>query len=147
MIKKLNIGLTKDKCIVRDLHDDLIIEGIRSSDNCYVLSTNLLCYRSFIDDTELWHQRLGHVNYQDMNQLINNDCVRGIPKFKIKNTSVCGSCQLGKQTRTSQKSYSYIRTSFRLELLHMDLIGQTQVESLGGKWYIFVCVDDYFRFY
>ena len=32
------------------------------------------------------------------------------------------------------------------ELLHIDLIGPMQVESLGGKMYVFVCVDDFFRY-
>ena len=33
-----------------------------------------------------------------------------------------------------------------VKLLHMDLMGPMQVESLGGKRYVFVCVDDYLRF-
>ena len=33
-----------------------------------------------------------------------------------------------------------------LELLHMDLMGPMQVESLGGKRYAFVVVDDYSRY-
>jgi hypothetical protein len=33
-----------------------------------------------------------------------------------------------------------------LELLHMNLMGPMQVESLGGKRYAFVVVDDYSRF-
>jgi len=33
-----------------------------------------------------------------------------------------------------------------LELLHMDLMGPMQVESLGGRRYAFVVVDDYSRF-
>ena len=33
-----------------------------------------------------------------------------------------------------------------LELLHMDLMGPMQVESMGGKRYVFVCVDDFSRF-
>lgn len=28
----------------------------------------------------------------------------------------------------------------------MGLMGQTQIESIGGKKYIFVCVDDFSRF-
>ena len=28
----------------------------------------------------------------------------------------------------------------------MDFIGPMKVESLGGKCYVFVCVDDYSRF-
>ena len=33
-----------------------------------------------------------------------------------------------------------------LELFHMDLIRLMQVESLGGKRYDFVCVDDFSRY-
>ena len=33
-----------------------------------------------------------------------------------------------------------------LELLHMDLMGPMQVESIGGKIYVFVVVDDFSRF-
>ena len=33
-----------------------------------------------------------------------------------------------------------------LELLYMDLMGPMQVESIAGKKYIFVCVDDFSRF-
>lgn len=37
-------------------------------------------------------------------------------------------------------------TSRVLELFHMDLIGPMQVKSLGGKRYVYVCVDGYTRF-
>ena len=33
-----------------------------------------------------------------------------------------------------------------LELIHMDLIGSTPVQSIGGRKYILVMVDDYSRF-
>jgi len=33
-----------------------------------------------------------------------------------------------------------------LELLHMDLMGPMQVESIGGKIYVLVVVDDFSRF-
>jgi len=34
-------------------------------------------------------------------------------------------------------------TSKILELLHMDLMGPMQVESIGGKRYVLVVVDDF----
>jgi len=37
-------------------------------------------------------------------------------------------------------------TSKVLELLHMDLMGPMQVESISGKRYVLVVVDDYSRF-
>ena len=39
-----------------------------------------------------------------------------------------------------------IATSHFLELLHIDLMGPTRIESLGGKRYIMVIVDDFSRY-
>ena len=39
-----------------------------------------------------------------------------------------------------------ITTSRCLELLHVDLIRPTRIESLGGKRHITVIVDDYSRY-
>jgi transposase InsO family protein len=56
---------------------------------------------------------------------------------------ICGSCQLGKQTRAAHKKTLGIQTSRNLELLHMDLMGPTRTTSLGGRRYILVIVDDF----
>jgi len=53
---------------------------------------------------------------------------------------------MGKQTKVAHKKVKNINTNHSLELLHMDLVGPMQTESLGGKKYIFVCVDDFSRF-
>ena len=37
-------------------------------------------------------------------------------------------------------------TSKPLELLHLDLMGSTRIDSLGGKRYIMVVVDDFTRY-
>ena len=37
-------------------------------------------------------------------------------------------------------------TSRPLELLHLDLMGLTRIESLGGKRYIMVAVDNFTRY-
>ena len=39
-----------------------------------------------------------------------------------------------------------ISTSRCLELLHVNLIGPTRTESLGGKRYIMAIVDDFSRY-
>ena len=70
----------------------------------------------------------------------------GLPKLGKKVNGVCGPCQQGKQTKSMHKKDKYLSTKEPLELLHMDLMGPMQTESLGGKRYIFVCVDDFSRF-
>ena len=53
---------------------------------------------------------------------------------------------MGKQLKNSYTVVTGINTLRVLELLHMDLMGPIQVESINGKRYIFVCVDDFSRF-
>ena len=39
-----------------------------------------------------------------------------------------------------------VQTSRPLELLHIDFMGPARVQSLGGKKYILVVVDDFIRY-
>ena len=81
-----------------------------------------------------------------MRKIISEEAVRGLPKMKIEQGKICGECQIGKQTKMPHKKLQHLTTTKVLELIHMDLMGPMQVESLGGKKYAFVCVDDFSRF-
>src|ERR1044072_1595075 len=83
---------------------------------------------------------------KSMRKIISEEAVRGLPKMKIEQGKICSECQIGKQTKMSHKKLQHLTTTIVLELLHVDLMGPMQVESLGGKRYAFVCVDDYSRF-
>ena len=50
------------------------------------------------------------------------------------------------QTKAKHLSTQTSTTSRPLELLHLDLMGPTRIESLGGKRYIMVVVDDFTRY-
>ena len=104
------------------------------------------CFISNDENCWLWHKRLAHVNFTQLEKLIKGDLVIGIPSFKFKHDTICEACQKGKQTKTSFKSKKLVSTSRPLELLHMDLIGPARVKSLGGNLYTLVIVDDYSRF-
>lgn len=66
--------------------------------------------------------------------------------MKIEEGKIYGGFQIGKQTKIFHKKLQHLTTSKVLELLHMDLMGPIQVESLSGKRYAFVCVDDFSRY-
>ena len=78
--------------------------------------------------------------------LSKGELVRNLPKIKFSKDKVCGTCQKGKQAKTSFKPKNHVSTTRPLELLHMDLVGPSQVASLSGKHYTYVIVDDYSRF-
>ncbi|GJR18450.1 retrovirus-related pol polyprotein from transposon TNT 1-94 [Tanacetum coccineum] len=69
--------------------------------------------------SQLWHRRLSHLNFSTISDLIKPDLFNGLLKFN---------------------------THSKLELIHMDLCGPMRVESINGKKYILVIVDDYSRY-
>ena len=48
--------------------------------------------------------------------------------------------------KSKHSSVTDVQTSRPLELLHIDLMGPARVQSLGGKTYILVVVDDFTRY-
>ena len=142
-----SVLFSKENCSILKPDGQTLLKGMRSSDDCYFLKARIVLNNvSMEEQIELWHERLGHMNYWDLRILDKFNVVRGPPKLVKKVNGVCGPCQQEKQTKSMHKKGKYLSTKEPLELLHMDLMGPMQTESLGGKRYIFVCVDDFSRF-
>ena len=147
----LNVNFTKTECLITNKENEVIMKGVRSKDNYYMWSSQETGYSSMCtlakeEEVKIWHQRLGHLHLKGMKRIISIEAVRGIPNLKIDEGKVCGECQIGKQTRMSHQKLRHDTTSKVLELLHMDLMGPMQMESLGGKKYAYVVVDDFSRY-
>nr|GEV69965.1 hypothetical protein [Tanacetum cinerariifolium] len=94
----------------------------------------------------LWHHRLSHLTFGAINLLARQGLVRGLPKLKFEKDHLCSACAMGKSKKKSHKPKSKDTNQEKLYLLHMDLCGPVRVESVNGKKYILVIVDDYSRF-
>ncbi|GJT26483.1 putative ribonuclease H-like domain-containing protein [Tanacetum coccineum] len=94
----------------------------------------------------LWHRRLNHLNFRTLNELAQKYLVRGLPKLKYEKEHLCPSCQLGKSKKSSHPLKTVNTNAEVLNTLYMDLCGPRRVESINGKKYILVIVDDYTRF-
>ncbi|XP_062118940.1 uncharacterized protein LOC133832644 [Humulus lupulus] len=136
------VNFSKTHCFVVTNGCSVLTDD-RTSDNCYALSNQVVCNRSFLDKPDLWHYRLGHLNFRDLKRIVKLQAVRGIPEMKVTRDRLCGPCQLGKQTKASHPPVNMLLTSRVLELIHMDLMGPMQNESLSGKRFVMVLVDDY----
>ncbi|XP_062103129.1 uncharacterized protein LOC133814150 [Humulus lupulus] len=140
------VNFSKSTCLVKSTDGCSVLSGTRSNDNCYMLDNTEVCSRVTLDKSDLWHYRLGHLNYRDLRKLVKLKAVRGVPDFKVSRERVCGPCQQGKQVRSSHPPIKMLLTNRALELLHIDLMGPMQTESLNGKRYVMVCVDDFTRY-
>nr|GEZ12437.1 hypothetical protein [Tanacetum cinerariifolium] len=72
--------------------------------------------------------------------------VRGLHKLKFKKDHLYSACAMGKSKKKSHKPKSEDPNQEKLYLLYMYLCGPIRVESVNGKKYILVIVDDYSRF-
>ncbi|GJW96518.1 retrovirus-related pol polyprotein from transposon TNT 1-94 [Tanacetum coccineum] len=94
----------------------------------------------------LWHQRLSHLNFDYITSLAKQGLVRGLPKLKYQKDHLCSACALGKSKKHSHKPKAEDSIQEKLYLLHMDLCGPMRIQSINGRKYILVIVDDYSRF-
>ncbi|GJY47587.1 ribonuclease H-like domain-containing protein [Tanacetum coccineum] len=53
------------------------------------------------EESMLWHRRLGHVNFKNINKLVKENLVRDLPLKRFENDQTCVACLKGKQHRAS----------------------------------------------
>ena len=93
----------------------------------------------------LWHQRFGHLNFQDLILLQKKGMVDGLPvfhNFKLE----CDGCTLGKMHREEFPLHVNRKERDILELVHIDICGPMQTRSLGGAYYFLLFTNDCARF-
>nr|GFB62223.1 hypothetical protein [Tanacetum cinerariifolium] len=113
-----------------------------------MMASSSICLLSKASKTKswLWHRRLSHLNFGAINHLARQGLVRGHPKLKFEKDHICSACAMGKSTKKTHKPKSKDTNQEKFYLFHMDLCGPMRVESVNGKKYILVIMDDYYRF-
>nr|GEX26930.1 hypothetical protein [Tanacetum cinerariifolium] len=66
--------------------------------------------------------------------------------MKFEKDHLCSACKQGKIHRKHHKSKMAFASNKPLYLLHMDLCGPMRIQSINGKRYVLVVVDDYSRY-
>nr|GEX10676.1 retrovirus-related Pol polyprotein from transposon TNT 1-94 [Tanacetum cinerariifolium] len=142
--KGLEVAFRKSTCFVRTEDGVDLLTGDHSSNLCTVAlndvasnSSAFLLAKAHSSQSWLWHQRLSHLNFATSNNLVKNNLVQD---------HLCSACEQGKIHRKHHKSKMAFASNKPLYLLHMDLCGPMRVESINGKQYVLVVVNDYSRY-
>ncbi|GKD66794.1 putative ribonuclease H-like domain-containing protein [Tanacetum coccineum] len=109
-------------------------------------SLTCLVTKVTLDESMLWHRRLGHINFKTINKLPKDNLVRGLPAKHFENGQTCVAFLKRKQHKAACKSKIQNSITQPLFVLHMNLFGATFVSSLMNKKYCLVVTDDYSRF-
>ncbi|GJW43993.1 retrovirus-related pol polyprotein from transposon TNT 1-94 [Tanacetum coccineum] len=140
-LKHLASEITKDGKVIG--------RGIRKS-GLYVMKLgkkpkDKICLTTIIENSTLWHRRLGHATMRLIQSLASKELVRNLPKLKFYQ-HFCDACKIRKQAHTSHKEKNIVSTTRCLELLHVDLFSPSTVQNYGESLYTLVIVDDYSRY-
>ena len=95
-----------------------------------------------LKSSNLWHGRLGHVNYNTLRKLIN---LNHIPTFQIDVKYKCGTCVEAKLTRSSFQNVERHIEPF--DLIHSDICDLKFVQTRCGDKYFITFVDDSTKYY
>ncbi|GJR34613.1 retrovirus-related pol polyprotein from transposon TNT 1-94 [Tanacetum coccineum] len=157
--KKNSVLFTETECLVLSPDFKLLDESrallkVPRQNNMYnfdlknvVPSRGLTCLfaKDTIDESNLWHRRIGHINFKSMNKLVRGNLVRCLPSKLFENDHTCVACQKGKQHKASCKTKLVSSISQPLQMLHMDLFRPTFVRIINHKIYCLVVTDDFSR--
>ncbi|GJT92632.1 putative ribonuclease H-like domain-containing protein [Tanacetum coccineum] len=81
-------------------------------------SLTCLVAKATLDESMIWHRRLGHVNFKTINKLVKDNLVRGLPSKRFENDQTCVACLKGNQHKasSSKDETSGILKSFITEI-------------------------------
>ncbi|GKA16565.1 ribonuclease H-like domain-containing protein [Tanacetum coccineum] len=113
--KKNSVLFTDTECVVLSpdfkLPDENhVLLRVPRKDNMYsvdlkniIPSGGLTCLfaKATLDESNLWHRRLGHINFKTINKLVKGNLVRGLPSKLFEINQTCVACQKGKQHKAS----------------------------------------------
>ncbi|GJY78472.1 zinc finger, CCHC-type containing protein [Tanacetum coccineum] len=138
-----------NKLTLYDKNKKLLIKVERSKNRLYSIRLQIeapICLLANVDNQAwLWHARLGHLNFDDINKMTRKGLVEGIPRINHAG-QICDACLLGKHSITPFPTQSKFRSKNPLDLVYGDLCGPISPATHSGKKLIFLLVDDCTRF-
>nr|GFA86096.1 ribonuclease H-like domain-containing protein [Tanacetum cinerariifolium] len=116
--KKNSIRFTDTECLVLSTNFKLTDESqvlfkVPNKNNMYSFDMKnivpqkdltFLLAKAKNDASMLWHRRLSHINFKNINKLVKDNLVRGLPSKYFENDQTCVACLKGKQHKVSFKS-------------------------------------------
>ena len=97
---------------------------------------------SLVNQTQLWHLRLGHINLNRIHRLVTSG---HLSPLDVNALPVCELCLEGKMTMRPFKAKGY-KAKEVLDLVHTNLCGPMSTSARGRYEYFITFIDDYSRY-
>lgn len=115
------------------------INCVENETSTYVLP---LKRKRDVNQTYMWHLKLGHINLERLNRLVKDG---PLDFLQIEPYPICEPCLQGKMTKIPFLGKG-IRAAGVLELIHIDVCGPINHMARGGFYYFITFTDDFSRY-
>ncbi|GJY28535.1 zinc finger, CCHC-type containing protein [Tanacetum coccineum] len=147
LLSSMSVVYVLTTYILEDGGDDATMKQIKKRnklDNddyvCRGLILKAFMSTSKLNDSTLWHARLGHVHFKRMQDMSKNGLISAFDM----DTEKCKTCMLNKITK---KPFQNVKRETKvLELIYSDLCDLHATPSLKNKKYFVTFIDDASRF-
>ena len=144
------VEFKEDKCKITDSEGKLLAVGNKIGElyfvNCETkLENEFACAAtepSKPSKNKIWHSRFGHLGGNNLKRLVEENMVEGLDYKQAAVKEVCKPCVEGKHHKQKFPKVGGTRATEILELVHTDVCGKMDTESLSGKEYFISFIDD-----
>lgn len=141
--QKNSVTFDENGCTIRNKANEIVARCTENNGLYKFKNASGMCMLSKQNTNAFtWHRRLGHVNFQSLKKM-RDGAVEGVD-FKDDDSEIrrCEICAMGKQSRFPFKA-SVNKSKEILELIHSDLMGPMETQSIGHARYILTFIDDF----
>lgn len=128
--------------------DYVILDGMKNNNLCRLNVSTITTDKAMVVTTaslKLWHERMGHVNYQMLRKMREKGVVDDLQFNTSPENPFCEECAYGKQHRQPFKGTGE-RWRIPGEIFHAELCGKMSESSLGGANWFLLLKDDCTRY-
>eukprot|EP00171_Calliarthron_tuberculosum_P022155 IDg22155t1 len=139
----LVISFKHGRCLIK-ANSKTIASGTLSNGLYHLDLADEELERAMVVSLQRWHERLAHVDQAGIKRMIDHGVVKGAAlNSNEKPGAPCNGCIMGKSHRAPIPKKSDSQASAVLDLVHSDVVGPIEVQSIGGSHYFITFIDDY----
>ena len=122
--------------------DDLFQTPLQITDTSEkALSYSYNVQEKQVEDTLIWHKRLGHMSHSYMQHMLNHKLAQGVSLSKVHDFT-CDDCHRGKMTQKPySKTVEKAPVTQKLALVHIDICGPLHTSRHGYKYFASITDD------
>lgn len=117
-----------------------VIATAHKTNGQYIIDRAHDAFAVSVDKTDLWHRRLGHINFATLHKMFANGSVKGLDGVSRKDNN----CKVCLKNKISELKYESAQNAAKnvLDRVHSDICGPFRTSAICGAKYFATFIDE-----